>query len=1007
MKENNKILQLIYVAWRERWSDSQWGINIKKARLQSIFCVLPRGVSGDVYNLADCLMQQALIGSTANPLVLNYLKHSLCTHLVSHAAVLRCIAKYDKLERVYCITALLEFLASIVDGVTCRIKSEEAVLPGAVVHLVYWLLQIFARTVQHYELYGEISAEQSYMLDQTCLVIDRLSQQQFLLSMLYVGCHEELEVCSRIRDKYASIKGSLTNSNFTLNAPAVEQQLQQLAYIEAKHLDMQTLNPPPTLEKTSCCVQPLLAVEVLLNPCKDTSYYVAELQMLQRLKRYTNTRLFYEIIRAGFLTLSNVADTSADTVWGAFMFFKMPHIIKQLHALQRIPGEQPPPSDYIPELVEALELLIEDNLLLDFMDSKCSCNMIEFLLNDWTKQQLVNDVHVKKFASQREAASQLLKKCENGQQTPSNINFIKRAEVPLSGVLKTLCTNKVQDMVNVLCQVPVGNSFELILSVATVEGRLKTFVSRLIQCNENSKPVPGELGKLCVIRSTLFDVSFLMLTSIVQTYGSEVVLSERGDSFFEKWVRECMVERNKLKNPRQILALCDDSIVDELLLSLSKPEAAQLKPSNLSWQDTCLNLPGVLHHVLIAWEQETLSSADVKSILDNIKRRLFSFSVCATSFLCAYMYLVKETELLKPLNMIQQFLAPLTNEELSSQENAKERLALSYQIIRKMQHDVHPASSAKSRLISHSPLVEQFREVWRTVVEAGHLPVRAAQTLESLLLSGGAAWLATQLVEQLLACKYTRDMSRTMDVVFAVMHLDIEKTTEALLQSVVAPLMLRRQGEDINEPQSLVLARLCVYCIISCLESRNANSSSALTAMKKRSRSHDEEELTPNAAKVRKVIGEGSDNSSDFTDPAATVGGASLGGTQLGTAAAFTAEVRATPLTLREPLQTSVQHIFGVFVQFVSGDELSPKAVFVYQFISLLVECGGERVAPVLRLLPSNLVQQLLKVLVTDDIRVGLISRLYDLRVPGGRQAAVADLCLWRNMQMARHSIHL
>lgn len=273
-----------------------------------------------------------------------------------------------------------------------------------------------------------------------------------------------------------------------------------------------------------------------------------------------------------------------------------------------------------------------------------------------------------------------------------------------------------------------------------------------------------------------------------------MVLSERGDSFFEKWVRECMVERNKLKNPRQILALCDDSIVDELLLSLSKPEAAQLKPSNLSWQETCLNLPGVLHHVLIAWEQETLSSADVKSILDNIKRRLFSFSVCATSFLCAYMYSVRETELLKPMNMIQQFLAPMTSEELASQENAKERLTLSYQIIRKMQHDVHPAPNTKSRLISHSPLVEQFREVWKTVLEAGHLPVRAAQTLESLLLAGGAAWLATQLVEQLLSCKYTRDMSVMMDVVFAVMHLDIEKTTEALLQYVVAPMVLRRQG---------------------------------------------------------------------------------------------------------------------------------------------------------------------------------------------------------------------
>lgn len=255
-----------------------------------------------------------------------------------------------------------------------------------------------------------------------------------------------------------------------------------------------------------------------------------------------------------------------------------------------------------------------------------------------------------------------------------------------------------------------------------------------------------------------------------------------------------MMERNKLKNPRQILALCDDSIVDELLLSLSKPEAAQLKPSSLTWQDICLNLPGVLHHVLIAWEQETLSSADVKSILDNMKRRLFSFTVCATSFLCAYMYSVRETELLKPLNMIQQFLAPLTTEELSSQENSKERLALSYQIIRKMQHDVHPAPNTKSRLISHTPLIEQFRECWRCVAEAGHLPVRAAQTLESLLLAGGASWLVTQLVEQLLSCKYMRDMAKCMDIVFAVMHLDIERSTEALLQYVVAPLILRRQG---------------------------------------------------------------------------------------------------------------------------------------------------------------------------------------------------------------------
>lgn len=277
-------------------------------------------------------------------------------------------------------------------------------MPSAVVQLVLWVMQIFARTVQQYEMRGEMSAEQSYMLDTCCQLIEHLTQQQFLLSMLYVGCHEELDTQDRIRDVYASIKGSLTNSNLTLSSATAEQQLKQLAYIDAKHLDLQSLNPPAAAEKISSCVQPLLAVEVLLNPCKDTSFYVAELQMLQRLKGYTNTRLFYEVIRAGFLTLSNVADNTPDTMWGAFMFYTMPHIIKQLHALQRVPGEQPLPSastDYIPELLEALELLIEDNLLLDFMDTKCSCNIIELLLNQWIKQQLVSDVHVKKLASQR------------------------------------------------------------------------------------------------------------------------------------------------------------------------------------------------------------------------------------------------------------------------------------------------------------------------------------------------------------------------------------------------------------------------------------------------------------------------------------------------------------------------------------------------------------------------------------------------------------------------------
>lgn len=107
--------QAILQAWKERWSDYQWAVNMKK--------FFPKGATWDILNLAEALLEQAMIGPSPNPLILSYLKYAISSQMVSYSSVLTAISKFDDFSRDLCVQALLDIMDMFCDRLSCHGKS--------------------------------------------------------------------------------------------------------------------------------------------------------------------------------------------------------------------------------------------------------------------------------------------------------------------------------------------------------------------------------------------------------------------------------------------------------------------------------------------------------------------------------------------------------------------------------------------------------------------------------------------------------------------------------------------------------------------------------------------------------------------------------------------------------------------------------------------------------------------------------------------------------------------
>lgn len=147
----------------------------------------------------------------------------------------------------------------------------------------------------------------------------------------------------------------------------------------------------------------------------------------------------------------------------------------------------------------------------------------------------------------------------------------------------------------------------------------------------------------------------------------------------------------------------------------------------------------------------------------------------------------------------------------------------------------------------------------------------------------------------------------------------------------------------ITDPQSKVLAKLCVYAVLSTLESIENS------PQKKRPRS-DDDDSSP-AAKLRKT---GIDQAVEGSPT----------------------EKETASQQLKEPLKNCLLEVFKVFHQQLLTDEMSPKVNFIFQFFSLLVQFEKSmKIKSILKLIPNGLITNLLKLVPYEELSYGLILR--------------------------------
>ncbi|VTJ55268.1 Hypothetical predicted protein [Marmota monax] len=940
--------QAILQAWKERWSDYQWAINMKK--------FFPKGATWDILNLAEALLEQAMIGPSPNPLILSYLKYAISSQMVSYSSVLTAISKFDDFSRDLCIQALLDIMDMFCDRLSCHGKAEECIgLCRALLSALHWLLRCTAASAERLQE-GVEAGTPATGEKQLAMCLQRLENTLSSTknrALLHIAKLEEASSWTAIEHSLLKLGEILAN----LSNPQLRSQAEQCGTLIRSIPTMLSVHSEQLHKTGFPTVHAVVLLEGTMNLTGETQPLVEQLMMVKRMQHIPTPLFVLEIWKACFVGLIESPEGTEELKWTAFTYLKIPQVLVKLKKYCH--GDK----DFTEDVNCAFEFLLKLTPLLDKADQPSAATVTP-------SAQQIGNMHPSK-SHQKMPTSSLIPGSSSVQSLLSQtfsrrwMQTIPSPQRGCWGSWDTCCLGRAWTCCWLLL-LPLGS------------------LNRL----------PGNSStKTASVRALLFDISFLMLCHVAQTYGSEVILSESSTGaevpFFETWMQTCMPEEGKILNPDHPCFRPDSTKVESLVALLNN--SSEMKLVQMKWHEACLSISAAILEILNAWENGVLAFESIQKITDNIKGKVCSLAVCTVAWLVAHVRMLGLDEREKSLQMIRQLAGPLYSENTLQFYN--ERVVIMNSILEHMCADVLQQTATQIKFPSTGvdtmpywnllppkrPIKEVLTDIFAKVLEKGWVDSRSIHIFDTLLHMGGVYWFCNNLIKELLKETRKEHTLRAVELLYSIFCLDMQQVTLVLLGHILPGLLTdSSKWHSLMDPPGTALAKLAVWCALSSYSSHKGQASSR---QKKRHREDIEDyiSLSPlddmQPSKLMRLLSSNEDDANILSSPTDRSMNSSLSASQLHT------------VNMRDPLNRVLANLFLLISSILGSRTAGPHTQFVQWFMEECVDCleQGSR-GSILQFMPFTTVSELVKVSAMSSPKVVLA--ITDLSLPLGRQVA-------------------